>query len=147
MSEATTILVVDDDEDDRLLAAEAARRAGIGAAVHFAVDGPSALARLDDDGSIGLVLLDLQLPGMTGLETLRAIRSGRRPTIPVVVLSTSSSAGHIEQAHAAGANAFLVKASALADSVRQFVAIRLFWLRAAALPAADVDRVGGAHAR
>jgi CheY-like chemotaxis protein len=67
-----TILVVDDDEFTRKLAAERLERRGL--AVLRAGNGPEAL-RLAVTARIDLVLLDIQMPGMSGFEVLRAMRT------------------------------------------------------------------------
>jgi two-component system phosphate regulon response regulator PhoB len=83
------VLVVDDDDAIRTVVCWQLDYAGFG--VVEADDGPSALRRIRDDHP-ALVVLDLSLPGLGGLEVLRAVRGGRtgRPDTPVIVLSGRS---------------------------------------------------------
>jgi CheY-like chemotaxis protein len=76
-----------------------------------------------------LILLDLKLPLMGGLEVLRALRmepEGRR--IPVVVMTTSEMASDISQAYELGASAFVQKPIEFQDLVGLVKAIHGFWL-------------------
>lgn len=79
----TTVLVVDDDPTVREVVATYLRRDGLD--VLEAADGPSALA-VDADSRPDLVVLDLMLPGLDGLEVFRRLRA-RRGGVPVVMLT------------------------------------------------------------
>jgi len=99
------ILVVDDNDALRENLAEALELEGYEVAV--AADGPKALARLGEDPSFGVVLLDLMMPGMDGRETLRRIREDPRLGAVRVVLTT----GHVGPRARSGlhADAYLTK--------------------------------------
>jgi two-component system alkaline phosphatase synthesis response regulator PhoP len=88
-TKAPVVLVVDDDEAIRTVVRWQLDYAGF--RVVEADDGPSALRRIRDDHP-ALVVLDLSLPGLGGLDVLRAVRGGRtgRTDIPVIVLSGRS---------------------------------------------------------
>jgi DNA-binding NtrC family response regulator len=103
---AARILVVDDSESVRSYLSE--QLAQLGYRVLLAEDGPRALALLDAGPWPDLVLLDVMLPGMDGLETLRAIRQ-RAPSLPVVMISVVGSARTIVEAMRAGANDYVSK--------------------------------------
>jgi two-component system response regulator AtoC len=103
---AARILVVDDSESIRAYLSE--QLAQLGYRVVLAEDGPRALALLDAGPWPDLVLLDVMLPGMDGLETLRAIRE-RAPSLPVVMVSVVGSARTIVEAMRAGANDYVSK--------------------------------------
>ena len=82
-----------------------------------------------------LILLDLLMPAMGGMETLQRLRSDDRfRTIPVVIMSSSDTPAHVEEAYTLGANAFLVKQGSHASLLRQMRAFSAFWLEAARLP-------------
>ncbi|MBU6373424.1 MAG: sigma-54 dependent transcriptional regulator [Alphaproteobacteria bacterium] len=98
-----TILVVDDDPAQRRLLQAAVERAGY--ASKTAADGPSALAQCD---TVDLMLLDLVMPGMTGMDVLADIRT-RRPELPVIVLTASGGVDTVVKAMQAGAADFFVK--------------------------------------
>ena len=103
---AARILVVDDSESVRAYLAE--QLAQLGYRAVLAEDGPRALALLDAGPWPDLVLLDVMMPGMDGLETLRAIRE-RAPSLPVVMVSVVGSARTIVEAMRAGANDYVSK--------------------------------------
>jgi diguanylate cyclase (GGDEF)-like protein len=104
---ARTALIVDDDELMRMMLAAAL--AGLGLEVHEAVDGESGLEafdRLRPD----LVLLDLLMPGIDGIETCRRLR--RRPdarAVPIVMITGQDDRESIDLAFAAGATDFFAK--------------------------------------
>jgi len=115
---ATSVLIVDDHAHFRRTARRALERDGwtiAGEAVdaHAALD---AVRRLEPD----VVLLDVGLPGMSGLEVARRLRDGM-PEVAVVVISTQDSGDYSELAVASGARGFLAKSeltgAALADLV------------------------------
>jgi CheY-like chemotaxis protein len=98
------VLVVDDDEPIRLVV-----RLGLDADVLEAPDGPSAIAILQRE-PVGLVLLDVMLPYMSGLEVLDHIRSD--PAIcdvPVVMLTSQRTELSHHSAYCAGADAYVTK--------------------------------------
>lgn len=90
MSSDLFVMLVEDNRDDEELALHALRRAGV-LRVEVARDGDQALTRLLSEGPLpGLVLLDLRLPKVDGIEVLRTVRSGERTReLTVVVLSSS----------------------------------------------------------
>ena len=82
-----------------------------------------------------LILLDLLMPEMGGMETLQRLRSDDRfRTIPVVIMSSSDTPAHVEEAYTSGANAFLVKQGSHAALLGQMRTFSAFWLEAAKLP-------------
>lgn len=102
------VLLVDDDALVRTIARAILQRAGM--AVAEATDGREALTLLKGGAPVSLVLLDLEMPGMNGMETLRAIRSSPRlATTPVLMLSASEDAAERQAAIEAGAHGFIGK--------------------------------------
>ena len=102
MHRQISVLVVDDSEDHRLLMQRCLVDAGM--SVSTASTGAEALSSLD---GVDLVLLDHRLPGMTGLEALRAIRSASGPS--VVMVTGMGSEGLAVEALQGGAIDYLVK--------------------------------------
>ena len=103
------ILVVDDEEGIRDLLELSLRTAG-----HEALttgDARSAIAMVDDEGSIEAVIVDLNLDGMSGVEAILEIRA-RRPFLPI--LAVSGDCFDASDAIRAGANDFLAKPFELA---------------------------------
>ncbi len=103
---AKTILIADDDPAQRRLLQASVERNGFN--TKTAEDGRHAVRQVEDDPSIDLVLLDLVMPGLTGIEALKEIRM-RRPSLPCIVLTASGGIDTVVQAMQAGANDFFVK--------------------------------------
>jgi two-component system response regulator len=137
------ILQVEDDPNDVFLLQHAMKRVGITNPVQIARDGQEAIDYLQGAGKFAdrdkfplpcLVLLDLKLPYVMGLDVLRWIRSQPSLALPVLILTASAEDTDISAAYALGANAFLTKpseASKLEDMVQ---ALKEFWLTHNMLP-------------
>jgi CheY-like chemotaxis protein len=107
--EIQSILVVDDNQDIRDLVVHILSADGFH--LYSAADGESALAILNGN-SIDLVLLDVMMPGISGLEVLDHIRNGSNKNIreiPVMMITAKSSTEDIDKALAIGANSYVVK--------------------------------------
>jgi len=133
-----TILQVEDREEDVFLLRYAFKRAGIENPVRVVVDGQQAVNYLSGKDAYSdrlkfplphLILLDLQLPHLTGLQVLEWIRSqpALKPLI-VIILSSSIHEGDIRRAYELGANAFLVKPSSTDTLADMAAALKHFWL-------------------
>src|SRR5512133_545659 len=132
------ILLVEDEENDVFFFKRAVTKAGITNPVQVARDGQEAIDYLYGADKFanraefplpGLVLLDLKLPFVMGLDVLKWIRQGSDLAPIVVILSSSREAADIAAAYRLGANAYLVKpaqASELGDMVK---AVNDFWLK------------------
>ena len=109
------IVIVDDSPADIELTTIALEATGREISVRFATDGESALAMLrNGHGSPALILLDMKMPGMTGIEVLREMRSDDRLRgLSVVVVTSSSLESDRTEAIAAGANDYIQKPLAL----------------------------------
>ncbi len=131
------ILLVEDNPDDAELALHALRKNDVVSEVLLARDGAAALRLLHGEGSADgtprqlpdLVLLDLKLPKVPGIEVLRAIRADRRTQLlPVVVLTSSHEDRDLAASYAAGANSYIRKPvdfDAFVTTVRD---LGLYWL-------------------
>ncbi len=103
-----SILVVDDIATNRLVAAACLRL--LGARVHEAPGGADALAAVAR-GGLDAVLLDINMPGMDGLETFRRLRAaaGGGARLPVVAMTADAMAGHRETYLGAGLDGYVAK--------------------------------------
>jgi diguanylate cyclase (GGDEF)-like protein/PAS domain S-box-containing protein len=102
-----TLLIVEDDEKIREMLSMRLKMAGYN--VMMAEDGKSGL-KLIDENLLDLVLCDLQMPEMTGLEVLKAVRQQYSPTaLPIIMVSGSHSSDSIVEALNLGANDFVPK--------------------------------------
>jgi DNA-binding NtrC family response regulator len=125
---AKTVLVVDDDPTQRRLMQAAAEKQGFRA--RMAENGEKALEEASDArNGVDVVLLDLVMPGLTGMETLERLME-RRPDLPVIVLTATGGIDTVVQAMRAGAIDFFVKPASperIAISIRN--ALKLSDLR------------------
>jgi two-component system response regulator len=123
---------VEDNADDEQLTLRAMRQSDIPNIIRVARDGAEALDKLfgaDQDYLPDLVLLDLKLPKVNGLEVLNKIRSDERTkTLPVVILTSSDEERDIVESYELGANSYIRKPvdfDQFIDAVRQ---LGLYWL-------------------
>lgn len=139
---AQGVLYADDSVDDRFLLKEAFAAAGIGGRLTELDDGAEVVSYLTRFGEHaggapppGLVIVDLKMPRMTGIEVLRWIRaSDAWRCLPVVLLTASNAPGDVETAYDLGANAFLVKPSSATELVDIARALERFWVRHVEFP-------------
>lgn len=111
MADKRNILIIEDERDLLDSYKELVETAGYEAMI--ASDGYQGLDTLDKNkGKINLVLLDLMMPGIDGLEVLRTIRTntGKYGEMPVVVLTNMTSESVIRETFDLGASSYLVKA-------------------------------------
>ena len=138
MSDEVEILLVDDSVEDVELTVLALRRGKICNKIHRAEDGAEALDFLfcrgpHKDRSFSLpprlVLLDLKLPKVDGMEVLRAIRRDERTKmIPVVILTSSKEQNDLIDGYNLGVNAYIQKPvdfDKFSDTIRQ---VGMFWM-------------------
>jgi two-component system response regulator len=136
--EPRSILLVEDNPDDVALTLRAFDRQRLANAIEVVGDGAAALDRLFARGAYAdragsplpqVVLLDLKLPKVDGLEVLRALRGDARTRVlPVVVLTSSIEDRDVERAYGLGANGYIRKPvdfQQFVDAVRQ---VGLYWL-------------------
>jgi two-component system response regulator len=136
--ERSVILLVEDNPDDEALTLRALRRANVGNDIVVARDGVEALDYLFGTGAHAardtralpqVMLLDLKLPRIDGLEVLRRVRADDRTRIlPVVILTSSNEERDRIEGYTLGANSYVRKPvdfNEFVDAVRQ---LGLYWL-------------------
>jgi two-component system chemotaxis response regulator CheY len=102
------ILVVDDSSTVRQQVRLALTQAGF--TVIEAVDGLDGAEKIESDNTISMVICDVNMPRMNGLEMLSRVKGGgKRPNLPVVMLTTEGQPALIRQAKANGAKGWIVK--------------------------------------
>jgi CheY-like chemotaxis protein len=131
MSESNhvTIVMIEDDEGHARLIEKNIRRAGISNAIRHFADGTSALHYLHHDNGgpklngPALILLDLNLPDMNGVDILANIKADERlKRTPVVVLTTTDDKVEIQRCYDLGCNVYITKPvnyESFADAIRQ----------------------------
>lgn len=124
------LLLVEDNPADARLVREALAERREPTCLHWVPDGQQALDRLRCPTSQrpDLVLLDLNLPGLNGLEVLSAIKSDPDlRSLPVVVLTSSAAPRDLAAAYAAHANSFVLKPSGFSAFVEVIDKICTYW--------------------
>ena len=132
------ILLVEDNPDDEVLTLRALQKSNIGNKVVVAHDGVEALDFLFCTGSyVGrepcelpqVVLLDLKLPRIDGLEVLRRIRADERTKLtPVVILTSSKEERDIVESYERGANSYVRKPVDFNQFLEATRQLGLYWL-------------------
>lgn len=128
------ILLVEDNSSDELLTLRAFRKNGIQNPVVVTRDGQEALEYLLGEGAEEralptVVLLDLKLPKVDGLEVLRRVRAHERTRlVPVVVLTSSREDPDLQQSYALGCNGYVRKPVQFDEFIRVVNAVGLYWL-------------------
>jgi CheY-like chemotaxis protein len=132
------ILLVEDNSSDEKLTLLAFKSCGVPNEISVVRDGAAALDYLFASGAYAarepnaaplLVLLDLKLPKVDGLEVLRRIRADERTQLlPVVVLTASKEEEDVLQSYALGANAYVRKPVEFAEFAQAASTLARFWL-------------------
>jgi two-component system, response regulator len=129
MTASRIILLVEDSQYDERLTIRSLRRANIANEIIVARNGEDALNQLFSSNPLPcVVLLDLKLPKIEGLEVLRRIRaSDRTHLLPVVVLTSSNEERDIVESYSLGANSYVRKPvdfDQFSEAVRQ---LGMYW--------------------
>src|SRR5580765_974579 len=149
-----TILQVEDDPNDVFFFQRSMKKAGVPNPTQVAEDGQQAIDYLKGAGKFadrdqfplpGLILLDLKLPYVMGLDVLRWIREQPNTAPVVIILTASAEEEDIATAYRLGANAFLTKPSEAGKLQEIVKAIKDFWLTHNTLPRQSFDQRAPAH--
>ena len=128
------IMLIEDNPDDRDLTIRALKKNNVLNPVSVASNGAEALTMLlgddhKDQENPALILLDLKLPKVDGLEVLRRIRADQRTrVVPVVVLTSSKQDADLSIAYHLGANAYVRKPVTFSEFTEAMHTVGLFWL-------------------
>ena len=131
------ILLVEDNADDELLTVRAIKKSGFNVEINVARDGQEALDYLTShqktvivENLPTLILLDLKLPKVDGLEVLKAIKtSDKFKLIPVVILTTSKEEQDLDNAYKLGVNSYVCKpvdATEFTDAIQK---LGIYWFQ------------------
>jgi CheY-like chemotaxis protein len=136
MTQKVDILLVEDNADDIELAVHALREEKLANGITIARDGEEALDIIFQRGQVDpayqpprLILLDLKLPKVDGLDVLRAVKGDpRTKAIPIVVMTSSKEERDLVESYKLGVNAYVQKPVGF-DEFRSIVKeLGLFWL-------------------
>jgi two-component system, response regulator len=124
-----SILIVDDNPDDIFIAKRAIAKCRIDCLVEAISSGHQALERLANNQLPALVLLDLKMPQIGGIEILRFIRTREQTRyLPVVMLTSSKMEDDIKASYDAGANGYLHKAFDLPEFTEKLKTTLHYWI-------------------
>ena len=131
------VLVVEDNPDDQLLIVRNLSKHNVGNEIIVANDGAEALEMLLPNGSgngkepilPAVVLLDISLPKLSGIEVLERIRADKRTeSLPVVMLSSSDEGSDIERCYELGVNSYVCKPVKFEEFAAAVKDLGLYWL-------------------
>jgi two-component system response regulator len=138
-----TILLVEDNPNDEELTLRALEKAEIADSVAVCRDGAEALSYLLGEGRAeegrmpAVVILDLKLPKVDGLEVLRRLRADERTALlPVVVLTSSDEQTDLLESYRLGSNSYVRKPVEFGGFMEAVQKLGLYWLRLNAAPPA-----------
>ncbi len=144
-----SILVIEDNPDDQILTVRALKSASVDSPVIVLEDGEAALKFLFGDGdqpsrnveSLGVVLLDVKLPKVGGLEVLGHLRSTPSTQwLPVIMVTSSDEPADLLEAYRLGANSFITKPIDYREFVEQMTLLARYWLQVNRVPNASAVR-------
>ena len=145
-AQAVTILLVDDDEDCRQLIRDAIEQGKFDNPVFEVSSGEEALAYLKREGPFaeaprpGLIYLDIEMPGMGGQETLKAIKKDPRfADIAVVMMTGVTEDSQKHMAMASGANSYTNKPTDALTFIQTVMHSTNYWLRIHQFPKPEAD--------
>jgi CheY-like chemotaxis protein len=136
MEELRPILLADDNAKDVELTLEAMKESNLANRIVVVKDGVEALEYLyceakykqRKQGNPAVILLDIKMPRMDGIEVLRKIRSDEKlKLIPVVVLTSSREERDLVETYRLGVNAYVVKPVLFKDFIEKVKTIGIFW--------------------
>jgi len=135
------ILLIEDNPDHVELILKALRNNNVLNEVHVVTSGEAAMDFLSQQGAYanaarpGLILLDIKLPGMDGIEFLRRIKADPKlKPIPVVVLTTSAGEKEIVESYNCGVNSYIVKPVDFEQFAKVIKDLKLYWVLVNSLP-------------
>jgi two-component system, response regulator len=140
-SRPQTLLLVEDNEDDYEATVRALSKANLSNPVVWCKSGESALERLSGGRNAvkpGLILLDLNMPGLDGRQTLRLIKENPAlKRIPVIILTTSGDERDIDSCYQMGANTYIQKPVSFEGLIEALKRLKEYWFEIALLPRED----------
>lgn len=129
MSQLRKIILVEDDEFDADLIRRNLKKIPLANEVIHLETGKEFLDYLEKEGveDISVVILDLHMPQITGIEALKAIREKEYAYFPIVVLTSSNQEPDIEKCYELGVNSFVTKPVKQAEFQQAISTLGLYW--------------------
>jgi len=142
--EQVEILLVEDNPEDAEMTMRALRKRNLANQVHWVKDGAEALDFLFCSGAYAdrqpgrppkLVLLDIKMPKIDGIEVLRRVKGSELRTIPVVVMTSSNEERDVLESYRLGVNSYIVKPVQFEAFLDVVSSIGLYWVLTNRAPA------------
>jgi two-component system response regulator len=142
--EQMDILLVEDSDEDAEMTLRALRKNNLANHVHWVKDGEEALEYLFGTGRYAgrdvsqpprLVLLDIKMPKVDGIEVLRRVKSSELKQVPVVVMTSSNEERDVLESYRLGVNSYIVKPVQFEDFMDTVAKIGLYWVLSNRVPA------------
>ena len=142
--QAIEVLLVDDDELDAELTIRALRKEGLANRIYWAKDGQEGLDFVYRQGSFKdrdganpkLILLDIKMPKVDGIEVLRRLKSDSATRlIPIVIMTSSDRDRDVVESYRLGVNAYVVKPIDFENLSKAITHLGFFWMAVNRLPA------------
>jgi two-component system response regulator len=138
------ILLVEDNPEDAEMTVRALRKRNLANHLHWVKDGEEALEYLFSTGRYAgrdlrhpprLVLLDIKMPKVDGIEVLRRVKSSELKQVPVVVMTSSNEERDVLESYRLGVNSYIVKPVQFEDFMDTVTKIGLYWVLSNRVPA------------
>jgi CheY-like chemotaxis protein len=135
--EQVEILLVEDNPEDAEMTMRALRKRNLANQVHWVKDGEEALDYLFCSGPYAgrnpahppkLVLLDIKMPKVDGIEVLRRVKGSDLKSIPVVVMTSSNEERDVVESYRLGVNSYIVKPVSFDAFLETVAKIDLYWM-------------------
>jgi two-component system response regulator len=142
--EQLEILLVEDNTEDAEMTMRALRKRNLANLLHWVRDGEEALDYLFCRGQYAgrdparppkLVLLDIKMPKVDGIEVLRQVKGSPLKTVPVVVMTSSNEERDVVESYRLGVNSYIVKPVAFDAFLETVSKIGLYWVLTNRVPA------------
>jgi two-component system, response regulator len=138
------ILLVEDNAEDAEMTMRALRKRNLANHLHWVKDGEEALEYLFCTGRYAgrdraqpprLVLLDIKMPKVDGIEVLRRVKASELKQVPVVVMTSSNEERDVLESYRLGVNSYIVKPVQFEDFMETVSKIGLYWVLTNRVPA------------
>ena len=142
--EQLEILLAEDNPEDAEMTLRALRKRNLANQLHWVKDGAEALDYLFCRGPYAgrdaarppkLVLLDIKMPKVDGIEVLRQVKASALKSVPVVVMTSSNEERDVVESYRLGVNSYIVKPVAFEAFLETVSQIGLYWVLANRVPA------------
>ncbi len=126
-----SILLIDDDEIERMKFKQVCKKVNFSCSILEANNGNEALQYLNNlENSFDIVISDLQMPIMDGLELLKRVRNNNRlKSIPMIIMSNSQDENHLKECYKYGISGYFTKPESFSKYSKKVVSLLKYWKR------------------